>query len=67
MIEIDPEAHIGVFDDVGLKDYNAELFDAPVDVVSREVLKSYIRPAPPAVPSQVHSPFPHLNLPRETY
>ncbi|MGC2222738.1 MAG: hypothetical protein WA624_10415 [Methylocella sp.] len=28
MIEIDPEAHIGVFDDVGLKDYIAELFDA---------------------------------------
>jgi uncharacterized protein len=45
MIEIDPEAHIGVFDDVVLKDYIAELFDAPVDVVSREGLKSYIRPA----------------------
>jgi hypothetical protein len=34
-----------VFDDVGLKDYIAELFDAPVDVVSREGLKSYIRSA----------------------
>jgi uncharacterized protein len=45
MIEIDPEAHIGVFDYAGLKDYIAEFFDAPVDVVSREGLKSYIRPA----------------------
>ena len=45
MIEIDPEAHIGVFDHAGLKDYIAEFFDAPVDVVSREGLKSYIRPA----------------------
>ena len=45
MIEIDPEAHIGVFDYAGLKDYIAEFFDAPVDVVSRVGLKSYIRPA----------------------
>ena len=45
MIEIDPEAHIGVLDYAGLKDYIAEFFDAPVDVVSREGLKPYIRPA----------------------
>ena len=45
MIEIDPQAHIGVFDYAGLKDYIAEFFDAPVDVVSREGLKPYIRPA----------------------
>jgi predicted nucleotidyltransferase len=45
MIEIEPEAHIGVFEYVGLKDYIAEFFDGPVDVVSREGLKSYIRPA----------------------
>jgi predicted nucleotidyltransferase len=45
MIEIGPAAHIGVFDYAGLKDYIAEFFDAPVDVVSREGLKSYIRPA----------------------
>jgi hypothetical protein len=35
MIEIDPQAHIGVFDYAGLKDHIAEFFDAPVDVVSR--------------------------------
>jgi hypothetical protein len=34
-----------MFDYAGLKDYIAEFFDAPVDVVSREGLKPYIRPA----------------------
>ncbi len=29
--------------------------------------KSYIRRAPPVVPAHVHSPFPHLDLPKETY
>jgi isopentenyl diphosphate isomerase/L-lactate dehydrogenase-like FMN-dependent dehydrogenase len=29
--------------------------------------KSYIRNAPLVVPPQVHSPFPHLNLPKEHY
>ena len=45
MIEIDPEAPIGVYDYVGLKEYIASLFDGPVDVVSRDALKAYVRPA----------------------
>ncbi len=45
MIEIDPEAHVTVFDYVGLKEYIASLFDGPVDVVDREGLKPYVRPA----------------------
>lgn len=45
MIEIDPEAHMGVWGYVGLKDYIATLFDGPVDVVDREALKPYVRPA----------------------
>jgi uncharacterized protein len=45
MIEIDPEAHITVFDYAGLKEYIASLFDGPVDVVSRDGLKPYVRPA----------------------
>jgi uncharacterized protein len=45
MIEIDANAHIGVYDYVGLKDDIADLFDGHADVVSREGLKSYIRPA----------------------
>ncbi len=45
MIEVDPEAHISVYDYVGLKEYIASLFEGPVDVVSREGLKSPVRPA----------------------
>ena len=45
MIDLDPEARLGVYDYVGLKDYIAGLFDGPVDVVSREGLKPYVRPA----------------------
>ena len=45
MIEIDPDARISVFEYVGLKEYIAGPFDGPVDVVSREALKPYVRPA----------------------
>jgi predicted nucleotidyltransferase len=45
MIEVDPAARIGVYEYVALKDYIAELFDGPVDVVNREGLKPYLRPA----------------------
>jgi predicted nucleotidyltransferase len=45
MIEVDPAARIGVNEYVALKDYIAELFDGPVDIVSRESLKPYVRPA----------------------
>src|SRR5437879_348366 len=33
----------------------------------RELDSSYIRAARPVVPAHVHSPFPHLDLPKETY
>jgi len=45
MIEVDPDARITVYDYVGLKEYIASLFDGPVDVVSRDGLKPYVRPA----------------------
>jgi uncharacterized protein len=45
MIEIDPDAHVGVWGYVGPKEYIAALFDGPVDVVDREALKSYVAPA----------------------
>jgi uncharacterized protein len=45
MIEIDPDARITIYDYVELKEYIAGLFDEPVDVVNREALKSYVRPA----------------------
>ena len=43
MIEIEPDAPIGVFEYVGIKQYIADLFEGPVDVVDREGLKPYVR------------------------
>ena len=43
MIEIDPEARIGLWDYVGIKDFIAGLFEGPVDVVKRKTLKPYVR------------------------
>ena len=34
-----------MFEYVGLKDYIAALFDGPVDVVDRDALKPYVKPA----------------------
>ncbi|WP_347336660.1 nucleotidyltransferase family protein [Bradyrhizobium macuxiense] len=45
MIEIDPDAHLTVFDYVDLKEYISGLFERPVDVVNRDALKSHVRPA----------------------
>ena len=45
MIDVDPQAHMSVYDYVGLKEYVAGLFEGPVDVVDREGLKPYVRPA----------------------
>lgn len=45
MIEIDPDAHVGVWGYVGIKTYIATLFDGAVDIVDREALKPYIAPA----------------------
>jgi uncharacterized protein len=45
MIEIDPGAPVGVWEYAGIKSYIASLFEGPVDVVDREGLKPYVRPA----------------------
>ena len=45
MIELDPTARITVFDYAGLKNCIADLFDGRVDVVNREGLKPYVKPA----------------------
>jgi uncharacterized protein len=45
MVEIDPDVRMTVFDYVDLKDYIANLFDGPVDVVNRDALKFHVRPA----------------------
>ncbi|MGH9696204.1 MAG: nucleotidyltransferase family protein [Bryobacteraceae bacterium] len=45
MIEFDPTAQITVFDYSALKDYIGALFDGRVDVVNRDGLKPYVKPA----------------------
>ena len=45
MIEFDPAARITVFDYAGLKDYIGSLLGGTVDVVNRDALKPYVRPA----------------------
>src|ERR1700729_2730993 len=45
MIEFDPAARITIFDYAGLKDYIADLFEGRVDVVNRDGLKPYRKPA----------------------
>jgi uncharacterized protein len=45
MIQFDPAARITIFDYAGLKDYIAALFDGHVDVVNRDGLKPYVKPA----------------------
>ena len=45
MIEFAPTARNTVFDYAGLKRDLADLLDGPVDVVNRDGLKPYIRPA----------------------
>jgi|HubBroStandDraft_6_1064221.scaffolds.fasta_scaffold57878_1 predicted nucleotidyltransferase len=45
LIEFDPAARITVFDYAGLKNYIASLFEGRVDVVNRDGLKPYVKPA----------------------
>ena len=45
LIEIDPDAPVGVWEYAGIKGYVASLFDGAVDVVEREALKPHVKPA----------------------
>ena len=45
MIEIDPGAPVGVYEYVRIKECIASLFEGRVDVVNRDGLKHYVRPA----------------------
>ena len=45
MIEFDPAARVTVFDYAALKSYIAELLGGRVDVVNRDGLKPYFKPA----------------------
>jgi predicted nucleotidyltransferase len=45
MVEIDPAIRLTLFDYAGLKEDIAVLFEGPVDVVNRDNLKPYLKPA----------------------
>jgi uncharacterized protein len=45
LIDLDPDAKIGVFKYAGIRRYIAELFADPVDVVERKSLKPHVRPS----------------------
>lgn len=44
MIEIDPQANIGLFEYVGITQYLEDLFPARVEVANRNYLKPLVRP-----------------------
>jgi predicted nucleotidyltransferase len=45
LIELDPDAKLGIFAYAGIRRYLAELFDGSVDVVDRHALKAHVRPS----------------------
>ena len=45
MIDLDPALELTIYEYVGLKEYIADLFEGPVDVVNRNSLKPYVAKA----------------------
>jgi uncharacterized protein len=43
LVEFDPAAKVTIFDYVAIKEYIAELFEQPVDVINREALKPHLK------------------------
>jgi hypothetical protein len=43
LVEFDPDAHVTVFDYVGVRGYIASLFPQSVDVIDRDALKPHLR------------------------
>jgi uncharacterized protein len=48
VIDLDPNAHLGAYDFLGLRDYIAGLFDGPVDVVKRDGGKPDVKSTAPS-------------------
>jgi predicted nucleotidyltransferase len=44
LVDLDPAIVVTTIDYAGVKEFIAEMFDGPVDVVSRESLKARVRP-----------------------
>ena len=45
LIEIAPEAHIGLFGYIGVTQFIEDLFPVPIDVANRKTLKPHVRPS----------------------
>jgi predicted nucleotidyltransferase len=45
LIELEPDAKLGVFEYVGIRQFIAKLFAGQVDVVDRAALKPHVRPS----------------------
>jgi uncharacterized protein len=45
LIELDPDAKLGIFEYVGIRQYIADLFTGTVDVVDWAALKPHVRPS----------------------
>ena len=45
LIELEPEAPIGLFEYVGIEQYLGDVLQGPVDVANREGLKAFVRPS----------------------
>ena len=45
LVELEPDAKLGVFEYVGIRQFIAKLFDGSVDVVDRAALKPHVRPS----------------------
>jgi predicted nucleotidyltransferase len=45
MVELDPDANLGLFQYAGIRRYIAELFHDRVDVVDRDALRPHVRPS----------------------
>lgn len=45
LIDLAPDANVGIFEYVGISQFIAKLFVSPVDVVDRAALKPHVRPS----------------------
>jgi uncharacterized protein len=45
LIELDPEARVGLFEYVGITQYLSDLFPSRVDIANRSSLKPLVRPS----------------------
>jgi len=45
LIELEPDAHVGLFGYVAITHYLSDLFPVPVDVANKKTLRPHVRPS----------------------